>query len=314
MIPTAPFFLEHENRMILLYYKYVDIENPEAIKREQQLLCAKLNLKGRVILATEGINGTVGGTEEACAQYIEQMNAHPLFGDIDFKTSEGDDTDFPRLSVKVKREIVRLGIDPKELSFKDAAPALSPEEWHAMLEKADEKTIIIDTRNAYELAVGTFPGALNPNTDCFADFPKFVDQHADYFQDKTILMDCTGGVRCERASAYMVKKGFKNVYHLRGGIHRYIEKFPNGFFRGKNYVFDARISVRANGDIISSCALCPKLSDDYFNCTNASCNAHFISCADCIVQYNNCCSAECQTLLATGQVKARPLRFKRSNP
>lgn len=299
--------------MILLYYKYIDIENPELIKQEQMKLCSKLALKGRIIIATEGINGTVGGSDEACAAYVEAMRNHPLFGGIDFKTGEGDETDFPRLSVKVKREIVRLGIDPHELSFKDAAPALDPAEFHAMLEQADENMVLIDTRNAYEVAVGTMPGALNPATESFSQFPTFVDEHYDALKDKTVLMWCTGGVRCERASAYLVKKGHTKVYHVRGGIHRYAEQFPEGFFRGRNYVFDARISTRVNTDILGSCHHCKKPYDEYVNCMNASCNEHFVCCPPCLEQFAHTCSEQCKMLLASGQVKARPHRFRSSS-
>lgn len=292
--------------IILLFYKYVQVENPEAIQAWQKQLCTDLGLTGRIILATEGINGTVGGTQEATDAYIQAMNQHPLFGNIDFKTAPGGAEAFPRMRVSIRKEIVNLGIDPQELTVQDTAQHLTPEQVHELLLNPPADLISIDTRNNYEVAIGTFQNAINPNTRYFRQFPGYIDQNIDQFKDKTVFMFCTGGVRCERASAYLQKKGVaKKVYQLEGGIHRYIEKYPDGFFRGKNYVFDNRITVKVNDDTLSKCLNCPTPADEYFNCLNALCNKHFVSCPTCIEKFAKTCSTQCQARIENKQAPQR---------
>lgn len=296
---------------ILLYYKYIHIPDPIAIQKWQRDLCSRLNLTGRILLAHEGINGTVGGSDQATQEYIKAMNEHPLFGNIDFKTAACDSNAFPRMKISIKKEIVHLGIDPDQLTVENTAQHLSPQQVHEMLNNPPKDLVIIDTRNSYEISVGKFKNAIDPQTRYFRQFPQWVDQNVDMLKDKTVLMYCTGGVRCERASAYVnTKKVANQVYQLEGGIHRYIEQFPNGHFRGKNYVFDNRITVRANEDILSKCLNCPTSSDEYFNCLNALCNKHFTSCSSCIERLQNTCSITCQELLQHKQVPERQLFAK----
>jgi len=291
---------------ILLYYKYVQIPNPIEIQKWQKELCTSLGLTGRILLAHEGINGTVGGSYEATQAYIKAMNEHPLFGGIDFKTAPGGADAFPRMKISIKKEIVNLGIDPEKLTVKDTAEHLSPQQIHDLLNNPPEDLVIVDTRNSYEIAVGKFKNAIDPQTRYFRQFPQWVDQNVDMLKDKTVFMYCTGGVRCERATAYVnVKNIAKKVVQLEGGIHRYIEQFPDGHFRGKNYVFDNRITVRANTDILSNCLNCPTPSDEYFNCKNALCNKHFTSCSSCIEALENTCSTKCQDLLKHKQAPER---------
>lgn len=292
--------------IILLYYKYVEIKYPAAIQLWQKELCKSLGLTGRILLAHEGINGTVGGTKEATDAYIAAMNQHELFGGIDFKTAPGGSHAFPKMKVLLRNEIVNLGVDPSVLTVKDTGQHLSPDEIHALLSNPPADLIILDTRNNYESAIGTFEGSITPDIRYFRQLPKFIDENLDQFKDKTVFMHCTGGVRCERATAYLnVKKVAKAVLQLEGGIHRYIEKYPQGFFRGKNYVFDQRISVKANDDILGSCLHCKTPSDEYFNCLNALCNKHFISCNKCVDAFAKTCSASCQTLVATKKTTER---------
>jgi len=291
---------------ILLYYKYVKIQYPAEIQKWQKELCAKLGLTGRILLAHEGINGTVGGTDEATQEYIQAMNAHPLFGNIDFKTAPGGSQAFPRMRISLRNEIVRLGVNPEELTVEDTGKHLTPSQAHDLLSNPPKDLIILDTRNNYESAVGTFKDAITPDIKYFRQFPQYIDENIDQFKDKTVLMFCTGGVRCERATAYLNKKNVsKEVYQIEGGIHRYIEQFPEGFFRGKNYVFDNRITVRANDDILSKCLNCPTPSDEYFNCLNALCNKHFTACETCIQQFDRTCSAKCQDLISSKQAPER---------
>ncbi len=295
---------------IILFYKYVQISNPEAVKEELLSLCQNLGLKGRILLATEGINATAAGTIDAINQFISYMSAHPLFDGIDFKDSSGTLADFPRLEIKVKREIVKLGIDPEELTAFEGGKHLSPREAHALMEN-NKNLVILDARNNYESRIGIFENAIKPDINTFREFPAYIDQNEDQFKDKEVLMYCTGGIRCERASAYLQKKGIaKNVYQITGGIHRYVEQFPDGFFKGKNYVFDNRISIKVTDDILGSCLLCDVSADEYYNCMNARCNKHFIGCDNCINQLERTCSQRCHELVQQGLVPKRPIGYR----
>lgn len=296
---------------ILLFYKYVSIEYPKQIAKWQEKICSELGLKGRVILGHEGINATLGGSHENTERYKQLMLAHPLFGGIDFKESEGDESYFPRLRIVIKKEIVNLGLDPDKITVKDGGQHLTPAQAHELMAEKPEDLIIIDCRNKFETEIGTFVDAIRPDTQYFREFPSYVDQNTDLLKDKKVLMACTGGIRCERASAYVKLKGVaKEVYQIEGGIQRYTEAFPDGFFRGKNYVFDARMTVRITDDVLGSCLLCQKPYDEYENCLNASCNKHFICCPDCYKAYAKTCGPVCQELLATNKVKPRPERVK----
>lgn len=294
---------------ILLFYKYVDIEYPKQVQKWLQKLCADLHLTGRIIVGHEGINATVGGSEKNTEIFKKAMEKDARFTGIDFKESEGGEHCFPRMRIVVKNEIVYLGLDPKKVTAHNGGKHLTPEETHNLIASKPDDLVILDARNDYEWRVGAFEGAIKPNIENFREFPKYVDDHLDEFKDKQVLMYCTGGVRCERATTYLKEKGIaKNVYQILGGIHRYAEQYPDGFFRGKNYVFDDRIAVRVNADVLSNCDLCQTPCDDYTNCLNAECNAHYIACPPCIQKYGNACSAKCQELLATKQVKPRPER------
>lgn len=293
---------------IILFYKYVTLADPAAEQTWQKSLCTKLNLTGRVILATEGINGTLGGSDEAIDEYVQAMNAHKDFTNIDFKESPGGREYFPRLRVVVKREIVNLGIDPAELPASAGARHLTPGQAHELMAKKPNNLVILDGRNNYESRVGAFDGAILPDVTTFREFPKFVDTHVELFKDKEVLMYCTGGIRCERASAYVQQKtGAHAVYQIEGGIHRYIEQFPDGFFKGKNYVFDARVSMPASCDILTHCDWCKKEYDEYTNCINAACNKQIILCPSCESAQGSLCSISCQKLV---REHATPIRTK----
>ncbi|MCA9770081.1 rhodanese-related sulfurtransferase [Candidatus Dependentiae bacterium] len=296
---------------ILLYYKYTDISCPGSIAKWQRHLCEELGLKGRIIIAKEGINGTVGGVQDATEKYKKAMEDHELFSGIDFKESDGGADCFPRMRVILRDEIVNLGIDPEKITPKQGGTYLTPQQTHELLTNKPNDLIIIDCRNKCESDVGTFIGSIKPNTKHFREFPKYVDEHAQELKDKQILMFCTGGVRCERASGYVKEKTqAKEVFQIKGGIHRYVEQFPNGFFRGKNYVFDSRITIKINDDILGSCSLCSKPNDNYINCANALCNKHVICCTNCIEKYKNTCGATCQQLLVEKKVETRPLQLR----
>lgn len=294
--------------IILLYYKYVSIQYPQQVVNWIRALCQRLNLKGRILVATEGINGTVGGTPEAIEEFKKEFLAHPLFGGTDLKESAGSADHFPRLMVKVKNEIVALGINPDELTVKDTGIHLTPEQTHELIANK-ENLIILDTRNDYESRIGKFKNAIIPPLASFRDFPKYIEDNLELFKDKEVLMYCTGGVRCERATAVLnVKNVAKQVYQIDGGICRYVEKFPEGFFRGKNYVFDDRIALKVNDDILSDCDLCHTPADTYTNCMNAFCNKQFIACKTCRDNLEYTCSSDCFEKVRAGTVKVRDSR------
>lgn len=294
------------NTTVLLFYKYVQIEYPKQIHKWLAQLCANFGFKGRIILGTEGINATLGGSVERVERFKEIISAHPLFGNIDFKQSPGSAEDFPRMQIKVRTEIVTLGIPPEELITTDGGKHLTPAQTHDLISKKPHNLVILDARNMVEWKVGAFEGAIKPNIEQFRQLPDYIKAHADDFAGKQVLMYCTGGIRCERASA-VVKKytNAQEVYQIEGGIHRYVEQFPDGYFRGKNYVFDGRVAVRVNDDVLAHCELCQKPSDDYANCRNVQCNKHFISCDPCIKAYEMTCSNTCKELVTAGSVRVR---------
>jgi predicted sulfurtransferase len=291
---------------ILLFYKYTDLGDPQAIASWQRTLCLSLDLRGRILIAHEGINGTLGGSKEAIEAYKKAMQEQQFFSDIDFKESPGSACHFPRLKVQVKKEIVCFRATDQAASYKQAAEHITPEQAHALMQEQPDDLIILDGRNNYESKVGAFEQAITPNINTFREFPAFIDEHLEQFKDKQVVMYCTGGIRCERASAYLKsKKVAKKIYQIAGGIHRYIEKFPNGFFKGKNYVFDARVTVKVTEDILSTCDVCNQAYDDYSNCINAECNKQIIVCPMCIDKYHNTCSETCLELVTQGRVNIR---------
>jgi len=286
---------------ILLYYKYVNIDDPEALMAIQRKLCSDLSMKGRLIISKEGINGTLEGTIKACVEYREFMNKDPRFNDIHWKISIGTENGqaFPKLSVKVRKEIVSLHLDDEE----DINPNeltgnyLKPDELRNWYEK-NKEFYVVDMRNDYELKVGKFEGTIFPGMKNFRDLKKKVNKIKN-LKDKTVLTVCTGGVRCEKASGFLKKEGFNDVYQLDGGIVSYMEKYPGHDFKGSLYVFDQRVTMHFNEEnkheIIGKCAKCQKPSELYRNCRNMYCHDHFICCDDCLTKEGEAyCNLKCQ--------------------
>lgn len=292
---------------IIIFYKYVELVSPKRVMKWQRKICTDLGLKGRIILATEGINATLGGTDENLERYKAIMEASAEFGGIDYKESPGSADDFPRMRIVIKDEIVCLRADKTATDLKNSGVHLSPEQVHELITKKPDNLVILDGRNHYEARIGKFEGAITPEIDHFRDFPQYIDQHAEEFKDKQVLMYCTSGIRCERATAYLKSKGVvQEVYQITGGIQRYAEKFPNGFFKGKNYVFDNRIAMKVTDDVLGSCDVCGIACDDFTNCLNATCNKHYIGCKECIEALQNTCSKACMELVANNLVQKRP--------
>lgn len=287
--------MSHE---ILLYYKYTDIKAPEELVRLQEELCERLNLKGRIIIAPEGINGTVEGAPENTQLYIDEMVKDSRFSDMNFKRSEGTGNAFPRLSIKLRAEIVSAHLGSDDVNpVETTGKYLSAEELHAWIH-SDKEFYIVDMRNDYEHKIGYFANSILPPLKNFRDLPKILPQ-LEHLKDKTVVTVCTGGVRCEKASGFLVKHGFKDVYQLHNGIVTYMEKYPEEDFKGKLYVFDGRVIMGFNNpnvqhDIVGKCDKCKKPSENYVNCNLKSCNIHFICCEFCQEQNGQVfCSKAC---------------------
>ncbi|NXC42758.1 TSTD2 protein, partial [Penelope pileata] len=291
---------------VLLYYCYCDVKDPEKLCAWQKALCQHLHLTGKVRVASEGINGTVGGSKVATKLYIEVMLSQPLFKDIlcqdDFKSSAGGAHCFPDLRVGVFKEIVPMGIDPKKVSYKETGIHLTPQEFHREVEQylsqssqGQSDTILLDCRNFYESKIGQFQGCLAPDIRKFSYFPSYVDENLKLFKNKRVLMYCTGGIRCERGSAYLRSKAVcKEVYQLKGGIHKYLEEFPDGYYRGKLFVFDDRYAISSNEDVISACRYCGTLWDQYKLCSSQHCRQLVLTCLSCRKKGLTACCPVCQ--------------------
>ncbi|XP_059745468.1 thiosulfate sulfurtransferase/rhodanese-like domain-containing protein 2 isoform X2 [Bos indicus] len=291
---------------VLLYYCYCDLKDPDWVCAWQTALCQHLHLTGKVRIATEGINGTVGGSRLATRLYVSVMLSCPLFKDYlckdDFKTSKGGACCFPELRVGVFEEIVPMGISPNKISYKKPGIHLSPGEFHKEVEKflsqanqEESDTILLDCRNFYESKIGRFQGCLAPDIRKFSYFPSYVDENLELFKEKRVLMYCTGGIRCERGSAYLKTKGVcKEVFQLKGGIHKYLEEFPDGFYKGKLFVFDERYALSFNNDIVSECSYCGVPWDHYNLCSTPQCRQLVLTCPACQERGFTACCVTCQ--------------------
>lgn len=269
---------------ILLFYKYIAIDDPKAVCEEQRALCEKHNLKGRIIVAHEGINGTVEGLASDTKAYIAEMEKSKYFQNISYKKSEGTGKAFPKLSVKVRPEVVTtkvVGLDPTV----ETGKYLSAEVLHKWYEQGKE-FYVVDMRNDYEYASGYFEGFIPSGMRNFYDL-KSVLPKLSHLKNKTVVTVCTGGIRCEKASGFLVQNGFADVYQLKDGIQTYMEKYPNEHFKGKLYVFDGRITLGFHTDdpkheIVGKCDHCGVPCDSYVNCGFNECHRHFISCDNCV--------------------------------
>lgn len=279
----------------LLYYKYVQIPNAEEFAKQHLEFCERLGIVGRIIVAAEGLNGTISGTVVQCKKYMDQVKSNPLFADTDFKIDDVDQPSFERLYVRFKPEIVHSslvgiqGVDPNQTT----GVHLKPEEVLEMLD--DKDAVFLDVRSNYESNVGRFKNALALDIDNFRDFPRQLEE-LEHLKDKKVITYCTGGIKCEKASGYLVKNGFKHVYQVEGGIVKYAKETGGKNFDGKLYVFDNRVVVDVNNvnpSLISTCKICGKPSARMVNCANAECNEHFVLCEDCGWKMEGCCSEAC---------------------
>jgi UPF0176 protein len=278
---------------VLLYYHYTPIEDPERFREDHHLLCLDLDLRGRIIVASEGLNGTVSGTKEACQAYMDRMKSDPRFEGIDFKIDESDVPAFAKLHVRVKPEIVHSSLRHIK-PYERTGVHVLPGEFKKM--KDQEDVVILDVRSTYEHKVGHFKNAITLDIENFREFPEKI-KDLEHLKDKKIVTYCTGGIKCEKASAYLLEQGFENVYQLHGGIIRYGLETDGEDFEGKCYVFDNRLTVdinKKNPKVISECYVCGSTSDRMVNCANSECNAHVPICEKCGWELEGACSDTCK--------------------
>jgi len=284
-----------KNYKVLLFYKYVKVENPEQFKDEHLNFCFNNNIKGRVYIAEEGINGTVSGSNADIEIYKKELKSYPYFSNIVFKEDSEEKIAFSKMHVRVKKEIIHSDLDIK--STEEGGKRLTPEELLKFYEE-EKDFIIVDARNWYESKIGKFKNAITPQMDNFRDWKKVVDEDLIEYKDKTVVTYCTGGIRCEKASVYMVEQGFKDVYQLAGGIVTYAKQFPDTYWDGSVWVFDDRFVVDYNKTnehkYITDCQFCGEPTSYYINCHNVECDKIIFTCHNCKKEMDYCCSDECK--------------------
>jgi UPF0176 protein len=274
---------------VILYYKFTPVTDPVMTMRWQRELCTRLALKGRIIISPHGINGTLGGEMEHVLEYKREMNRSVTFKNITYKWSDGTGGDFPRLSVKVRDELVAFGaadeIKVNEHGVIGAGTHLKPEQVHQLVAEKGDEVVFFDGRNAYEASVGKFKNAVVPDTRTTADFLRELDSNKyDDIKDRPVITYCTAGVRCEELSVLMKNRGFTDVYQMDGGVVKYGEKYgDDGLWEGSLHIFDGRMAQRFsdNSVDIGQCVHCANKTSRFMNCAEVSCNRLVLVCDDC---------------------------------
>ncbi len=296
-MPTETRSTPHNSTFrVLLFYKYVFLEDPEVVAAGVRELAESLQLTGRIIVASEGINATVEGSVDTVEAFAQRIVQDDRLQDMQIKRSAGTGTSFPSLSVKVRKEIVGTGFTPEEANpIERTAPRLSPEELRAWFESKREFTVI-DMRNNYEFASGHFEGSVQPDISASRHLPLSMNK-LEPLKEKTVVTVCTGGVRCEKMAAYLQTHGFTDVHQLDGGIHSYMEKYPGKDFKGTLYTFDKRLTMDFGGEreVIGTCRLCNATTENYVDCAEDTCHYHFLACEACTTESGRAfCSDECK--------------------
>lgn len=313
----ARMLAETEPRITISFYKYFNIIDPQTFRDEMYVKFFDLNVFGRIYIAHEGINAQISVPESKFEQFKETLyNFSPELDGLRLNIAIDDDgKSFWVLKIKVRTKIVADGIDDPDFNPSHIGTYLKAVQVNEMMERGD--TIFVDMRNHYEYEVGHFENALEVPSDTFREqLPMAVEMLKDQ-KDKNIVMYCTGGIRCEKASAYLRHKGFENVYHVEGGVIEYARKakqheLPLKFI-GKNFVFDERLGERITNDIISNCHQCGKPCDTHTNCNNDGCHLLFIQCDECKAKYDGCCSENCVHEYHLPIEEQRALRAGREN-
>ena len=290
-----------KQRLTLSFYAYAKISDPKKFRDELFIAWNALDALGRIYVAHEGINAQMSIPEENLEAFRETLEVYDFMKGIRLNEAvEHDDHSFLKLTIKVRNKIVADGLNDETFDVTNKGIHLKAKEFNTLLE--DPNTIVVDYRNHYESEVGHFEGAITPDVETFREsLPIINEKLQDFKEDKNLLMYCTGGIRCEKASAYFKHQGFKNVFQLEGGIIEYTRQIKEenieSKFIGKNFVFDHRLGERITDDIVSQCHQCGKPCDNHTNCANDGCHLLFIQCDECKAAMENCCSEECQNII-----------------
>jgi len=299
------------DRTTISFYKYVAIKSPAILRDELYETLNKMNVLGRIYLSSEGINAQVSVPKGKLDIFRLILKSSNLFSDVEIKEAVEEGISFIKLIIKVKDEIVAYNVPPDEYDMSKTGKHLSYKEFNKAI---DNGGVIIDMRNFYESEIGKFENAIVPDVDTSRELLPTVKKLLSKNKDDKILMYCTGGIRCEKASSYLIHHGFNDVNQLDGGIIKYTQDIRKNKckskFIGKNFVFDGRLGERITNDILSNCHLCDSPADTHVNCDNQACHILFIQCNICNEKYSGCCSNDCKEIAAMPIEKQREIRKK----
>lgn len=287
---------ENLTRKTISFYRYFILENPQEFRDQIFQEWAGMNCFGRIYIAREGINAQMSIPEEKMEDFLKSLNQYPILANIPIKYAiEDNGKSFYKLSVKVKHKLVADGLDDDAFDVTDVGKHLDAAEFHKLAGTGEH--IVVDMRNHYESEIGHFKGAICPEADTFREELSMITELLKDLKDSKLLLYCTGGIRCEKASAYLKHHGFKDVNQLHGGILEYARSIKQlnleSHFTGKNFVFDERLGESIDGCVIANCHQCGKPCDNHANCANDLCHLLFIQCEACAGKYEKCCSIEC---------------------
>jgi len=306
---------EKFNRITCSFYNYVNIKKPENFRNSLYLFFQKLNILGRVYIAKEGINAQISVPDFKYDEFLLSIKKIKELKGIAIKKAVSESTSFYKLKVKVKKELVAYKLSNNEYNMKNIGQHISAEEFNEQMEL--KNTAVVDMRNFYESEVGRFKNAMIPMVEKSKDLLPEVRKMLKGKENHQVLLYCTGGIRCEKASSYLIKHGFNNVKQLKGGIIQYAheikEKNIGSNFIGKNFVFDERLGERITDDIISNCHVCGKPSDNHRDCNYLTCHILFIQCNDCEKKLDGCCSKECKNNASKTIDEQKKMREKSEN-
>jgi UPF0176 protein len=305
-----------KDRLTISFYQYANIGNPQVFRDRLFLNWNVLDVLGRIYVAQEGINAQLSLPADNFMRFKEHLDSIAFLEGVRLNIArEQDNKSFLKLKIKVRNKIVADGLDDASFDATDIGVHLNADRFNKIIDQSD--TVLVDMRNHYETEIGHFKNAITPDVDTFREsLPIIEDDLKAHKEDKNLVMYCTGGIRCEKASAYFKHKGFKNVYQLEGGIIEYARQVESegleNKFRGKNFVFDERRGERISDEVISNCHQCGAPCDTHSNCANVACNLLFIQCESCKKKTNNCCSSECEEIVALPFEEQKALR--KGNP
>lgn len=280
--------MKEEVYTVILFYKFITIKNPTKFRDQQRQLCESLHLKGRMLLATEGVNATFEGRNADIKEFEKKFKRNKLFKEVVFKESSGNGQAFSKLEVKVRDEVVTLGTSNLNIG-KETAKKITAKELQALYQK-DEDFVILDLRNDFEIEAGHFEKTVNPKLRNFRDLPNKLNG-LEYLKNKKVIAVCTGGIRCEKATPLLKQVGFKDLYQLKDGIHSYMQEYPSEHFKGALFVFDNRMITpvveNISREIAGKCVYCQRSSEDFYNDDSIRPSRKVICCNLCISEHQN---------------------------